>query len=149
MVTILASLLGFIGSILPEVFKIFRDKNDKKHELSILEKQIELQKLGINSKLSEVDAGVDIAHSKALYSTYKTGITWVDALNGTVRPVLAYAFFTLYALVKILQLCLLNPSAGDLVGYVNLIWNNEDQAIFAAVVSFYFGQRSVTKMRGR
>ncbi|MFO1242038.1 MAG: hypothetical protein U1E36_02395 [Rickettsiales bacterium] len=35
----------------------------------------------------------DIAESRALYQTYNTGIRWVDTLNGTVRPVIAYNFF--------------------------------------------------------
>ena len=39
MITLLASIAGFITSIVPEIIKYFKDINDKKHELDILEKQ--------------------------------------------------------------------------------------------------------------
>ena len=42
----------------------------------------------------------DSLESRALYKTYNVGIKWVDALNGTVRPILAYSFFLLYSAVK-------------------------------------------------
>ena len=41
MITLLASIAGFIGSVIPEIVKYFKDVNDKKHELAILAKQIE------------------------------------------------------------------------------------------------------------
>ena len=41
MITLLASIAGFISSIIPEIVKYFKDANDKKHELAIVEKQIE------------------------------------------------------------------------------------------------------------
>ena len=41
MITLLASIAGFISSIIPELIKYFKDVNDKKHELSILDRQME------------------------------------------------------------------------------------------------------------
>lgn len=46
MLTLLASLLGFIGSAFPDLIKLFRDTQDRKQELAILDRQMELQKLG-------------------------------------------------------------------------------------------------------
>ena len=37
MITLLASIAGFISSIIPEIIKYFKDINDKKHELNILD----------------------------------------------------------------------------------------------------------------
>lgn len=36
MLTLLGSLLGFLGSTFPEFLKLFRDSQDRKHELAIL-----------------------------------------------------------------------------------------------------------------
>ncbi len=83
-------------------------------------------------------AAADIAESRALYKTYNTGIKWVDVLNGTVRPVIAYSFFILYAVIKAMQF------SADLPW---LLWTVEDQAIFAGIISFYFGQRAMSKLR--
>ena len=139
MITLLGSLIGFIGAAFPDLLKLFRDAQDRKHELRILEMQMEQQRQGHAQRLEEVSIQADIAESKALYKTYNTGIRWVDGLNGTVRPVIAYSFFILYASVKVMQF------SADLPW---LLWNEEDQAIFAGIISFYFGQRAMSKLRG-
>jgi hypothetical protein len=135
MMTLLSSLLGFLSAAFPELLKIWRDHADAAHEIEILKLQMEYQKQGGQERLQEINASADIAESAALYKTYTTGIRWVDALNGTVRPVTAYAFFLLYAGVKIVQMRALPWQ----------IWTQEDQAVFAGIISFYFGQRSMHK----
>lgn len=144
MITLLSSLLGFFGSAFPDFLKLFKDNQDKKHELKVLELQLQQQAQGHQNKLEEIRASADISESQALYKTYSTGIHWVDALNGTVRPVLAYAFFALYALTKLLQFSLIDPT---IPASIYILWQEEDQAIFAGIISFYFGQRAMAKLR--
>ena len=112
MVTLLASIAGFISSIIPEIIKYFKDINDKKHELDILNKQIEYNATNAAKSLEEIHISRDILEQASLYSTYKTEIKWVDTLNGSVRPILAYSFFLMYVGVKYLQYkaCLLYTS---------------------------------------
>lgn len=148
MITLLASLAGFVSSIFPDIIKYFSDKNDKLHELSILDRQIDMQKSGHTQRIEEINVLGEIMEAKALYQTYSTGITWVDALNGTVRPILAYSFFFLYALVKMLQFISI-PEGSDVANYLEILWTTEDQAIFAGIISFYYGQRTIAKIRGR
>ena len=138
MITLIGALLGFISSAFPDLLKIWRDAADRKHELAILQMQMEQQRQGHTHRLEEINVQADIAESRALYKTYHTGIKWVDALNGTVRPVIAYSFFILYAVVKAMQF------SADLPW---LLWTAEDQAIFAGSISFYFGQRAMSKLR--
>ena len=138
MITLLGSLLGFLSAAFPDFLKLFRDSQDRKHELTILEMQLEQQKLGASQRLEEIQTNADTAEALELYKTYSTGIHWVDALNGTVRPVIAYSFFALYAVVKIMQYSANLPW---------LLWTEDDQAIFAGIISFYFGQRAMSKLR--
>lgn len=138
MITLLGSLLGFFSAAFPDLLKLFRDAQDRKHELKILEMQMEQQRQGHSQRLEEIGIQADIAESQALYKTYNTGIRWVDALNGTVRPVIAYSFFLLYTSVKIMHFSADMPW---------LLWSAEDQAIFAGIISFYFGQRAMAKLR--
>ncbi|MGV2432418.1 MAG UNVERIFIED_CONTAM: hypothetical protein LVQ98_03465 [Rickettsiaceae bacterium] len=56
-----------------------------------------------NKQISEIELKANIMEHKGLYATYNTVINWVDALNGTVRPVLAYSFFIMYMCVKYMQ----------------------------------------------
>ncbi len=148
MITILASLVGFLSSVFPEMLKFFKDINDKKHELSIMQQQIEISKISNKAMLNEIFIAKDIKDQENLYSTYSTNITWVDALNGTVRPVLAYCFFLMYLIVKFMQYNTIKNSS-FIVEYIDIIWNIDDQAIFAGIISFYFGQRNFRKILNR
>lgn len=63
-----------------------------------------------------------------------------------MRPVLAYAFFLLYFTIKCMQFAIVDltdPMPWQIVG----LWSVEDQAIFAGIISFYFGQRAMSKVR--
>ena len=146
MVTLLGALVGFLGSAFPDILKLFRDHQDRKHELTILQMQMEQQAQGHAQRLEEIHVQADIAESKALYKTFYSGIKWVDALNGTVRPVLAYAFFLLYFTVKCMQFAMVDM-ANPLPWHMDVLWSVEDQAIFAGIISFYFGQRAMAKVR--
>ncbi len=140
MLTIISALLGFFSSMTPDLLGVFKDKSDKKHELEIIKLQIEQQQKGHVQRLEEINIEADIAESKAIYKTFKSGIYWVDGLNASVRPVLAYAFFILYASIKCTEIIIYDATIAD-------VWLQEDQAIFAAIISFYFGQRAFSKMR--
>lgn len=147
MITLLGSLLGFISAMFPDLLKLFRDSQDRKHELAILEMQMEQQRQGHTNRLEEIQVNADIAESRALYQTYHTGIRWVDALNGTVRPVIAYSFFALYALMKLLSYAALPEQGTSLEVIYQTLWTADDEAIFAGIISFYFGQRAMAKLR--
>lgn len=146
MVTLLGSLIGFISAAFPDLLKIWRDAADRKHELTILEMQMAQAAQGHQQRLEEINTQADIAESRALYKTYYSGIKWVDALNGTVRPVLAYAFFLLYFTIKCMQFAMVDL-ANPLPWHMDMLWSVEDQAIFAGIISFYFGQRAMAKVR--
>jgi hypothetical protein len=149
MLTLLGSLLGFVTSAVPDLLGLFRDWQDRKHELAILDRQMEQMKLGHQQRLEEIEVQADIAESKALYQhDAKVDVKWVDALRGTVRPVITYAFFLLFATVKGSALYILIAVEGLLVAEaLPRIWDPESQALFAAVMSFWFGSRALTKLR--
>jgi hypothetical protein len=146
MMTLLASIAGFITSIIPEFIRLKKEKHDKDHELKIIDRQIEYSKISQNNNLSMLGIKRDISEFSALYSTYNTGISWIDAFNGTVRPMLTYCFFGLYVYIKLLQYKLY-ACTEEILEYVDIIWNNNDQTIFAGIISFYFGQRAFNKLR--
>lgn len=145
MITLLASIAGFISSIVPEIIKYLKDINDKKHELDIMAKQIEYSTTTSIRNLEEIHVSRDILEHASLYSTYKTDVKWVDSLNGSVRPILAYCFFLMYIGVKYLQYKAISSSA-HVIEYIEIIWNVDDQAIFAGIISFYYGQQTFRKL---
>jgi hypothetical protein len=152
MLTLLGSLLGFISSAFPDLLNIWQDKQDRKHELQILDRQMEKMRLGHNQRLEEITVNADINESLALlkHDSQPSGIKWVDGLRSSVRPVITYAFFLLFTAIKICALYVLVFDQGlDFVIALPQIWDPETQALFAAVMSFWFGQRALAKARGQ
>ena len=89
-----------------------------------------------------VDA--DIRETEALQKnqaqiTMKSS-TWVVNLSATVRPVMTYLLFIEFMVLTFM----LAFNWIDLQMY-DRIWSNEIQAVWAAVVSFWFGQRSFNR----
>ena len=102
MFALLGSLLGFVSSLVPDVFSIFKDQKDKRHELAILDKQMQMMDKGHFNRLEEINASADANESSFIYKfAEKSGNTTIDALAVSVRPVLSYAFFILYATIKL------------------------------------------------
>jgi hypothetical protein len=65
-----------------------------------------------------------------------------------VRPVLTYAFFFLFATIKGVTLyAMVSTSGMDLTAGLLTIWDGETQAIFSAIIAFWFGNRAMSKAR--
>jgi hypothetical protein len=150
MITILGSLLGFLGSAFPEMLKVYRDGRDRQHELKIMSMQFDMMRSGHRQRLEEIQIQADVVTAKALYAHARpTGVRWVDALAGTVRPVITYSFFLLYAIMKYSQWAIVYHLMGAYdwrEAFLN-IWHVEDQALLATVISFWFGQRMLEKVK--
>jgi len=143
MLALFGSLAGFISSFIPELFNLLKDRKDKEHELKLIELQIEAMKSGQNRQLEEVYIRAETEESRYLYNYAKpTGIKWVDNLSALVRPTITYSFFLLYIIFKLMVFVSYNQ------GNVSLpVWSEEDQAIFCAVIGFWFGQRAFGRYR--
>jgi hypothetical protein len=152
MLTLLGSVLGFMGSLVPEIFKYVRDRSDQSHELAILDRQVEMMKLRHAQNVEELQMIGETEALKVMYKyPAKMGVRWVDALSGSVRPVITYAFFMLYLGMKMVQTYglwqELTVSGWEML--VEKIWSEEDQILFAAVVSFWFGQRALMRHKAK
>lgn len=140
MLTILSALIGFLSAALPEYLNLQKEKHTQSHQEKLLELELKAKQKNFTLQHTALQAQHHTESQKHLYSTYFTRIKWIDALNGTVRPVLAYAFFCLYATLKLLTY--------HQTQSLPSLWTPEDQAIFASIIAFYFGQRAIRKSRG-
>lgn len=142
--SLLGALIGFGGSVVPQVLKMFQDKSDKAHEIKLLEMQLQSQSAGHTQRLEEINVVGDMEESKALYQSAEikfSGVSWIDAimtaLTGSVRPMLTYSFFGLYSWVKI--------SLYNVDNNILTVWTPEDMGIFCTIIGFWFGNRSMQK----
>ena len=151
MLTLLGSLLGFGTSIVPEVLGFFRQNQANKQELKMLEAKAQYAAQLSTLKLQELDAEADIAETKGLYA-HDTELArrggWVVGLQASVRPVVTYLFMAAFLGVKGgLVFSLIFMQGVDWTTALDVTWDGETQALFAAIMSFWFGNRAMSKAR--
>jgi len=149
MLTLLGSLLGFLTSLAPNFFKLWENTTDYKHELALFDRQLKLLKHQHSYKIEELREKQLTQEIEHLYRhAAPVGVKWVDALSGSVRPIITYGFFFLFCTIKLCQVMTILEVADtlSLARAIIRTWHEEDQALFAAVMSFWFGQRA---LRGR
>lgn len=151
MLTILGALIGLAGSAIPDILGIFSKKADQAHELAVAQARSDANAKGHEFKMAEIDARADIGELEAVHKEFaarRATWKWIEALISSVRPVLTYGFFGLYAWVKVSQVLLaMSALGGDISLAVTAAWHPEDQAIFATIISFWFGGRALQKFR--
>ena len=148
MLSLLGSLLGFGTSFLPKVMDFFQDKQDKKHELAVMEVQIRQQKELAAQKLEAINVEADIREIESLHKSMQpTGVKWIDGLRGSVRPVITYSFFGLFIFVEVSAYLSLTAAGISGLDAVNAVWDEETKALFAAVIAFWFGGRAISRAR--
>ena len=152
MLSLLGSLIGFGGSALPQVLDVFKAKGDRKHEIEKMKAMAELKQQGMDFDMQMYDkTGADkeharlIAHDTAIMQS--TG--WTSVLQKSVRPVITYAFFGLFAAIEITLLMNALEVGTPFDQAIQLLWDEDTKAIFAAIISFWFGSRAVEKARSR
>ena len=144
MLSLLGSLLGFGTSFLPKVMDFFQDKQDKAHELKLMSAQIDQQKALGEIKLQHLHVEADIRESEALLKhsakLQRHASPWVTNLAASVRPIVTYLLFIeLFALTWLVALDMIT------LEMYGKIFNSELQAVWAAVVSFWFGSRTMAR----
>ena len=149
---LIGSLLGFGSSVIPAITDHFKSKRDQEFELAKMEKMAELTKSGYDHEIKRFQEMGLHEEQKALL-THDTAISqgtgFMSGLQKSVRPVITYCFFFLFAAIEFTLLREAIDSGMGLTQALNLLWDDDTKAIFAAVISFWFGSRAIEKARDR
>jgi hypothetical protein len=156
---------------LPKLLEFFQGRQDKAHELQLaqlqIQRELEMRKLGYEAQervenirseqlatesaanITQVLIGAQQAEMQAIYAhdvSLNEGTSqWMKNLRASVRPVITYGFFFLLVFVDI---------GGFWYGYymsvpfndlLEMLWDNETQALFASIIAFHFGGRAFGK----
>ena len=150
MISLLGTLIGFGTSIVPEVLGYFKQKQANEQELNMLEAKAKYASQLSELKLKELDAEADIQETKSIYEHDRTidSGAFINSLRGSVRPVITYLFFMMFICVKgVLMYALIANQNLDWTVAIEMAWDPETQAIFSAIIAFWFGNRAMSKAR--
>ena len=152
--TLGGGLLGGLFRLAPEVIKIFDAKNERSHELKMLEAEMAFAKLDAEREMHRTDSAMTVAELDAMGAALKEqGQTaraagkFVAGLSASVRPITTYWLLFLYSAVKFVSILMAVQAGGDWKEVLISNWAAEDMAMLSMTLSFWFLDRTVTKMR--
>ena len=162
MFSLLGSLLGFTTSALPSVLNFFQQKSDQKHEREMAQLQIDrelaLAEKGFASqerqeaiKLEEIQTQSQADEMIALYNNdAKTSeddkaAPWVHTARAAVRPVISLGLFALFVVLELVGFIYGWHKGMDAASLIDIIWDDQTQQIWSAIIMFHFGSRAFAK----
>lgn len=171
MLTLLSTLVSFLMGGLPKILDFFQDKSDKSHELKLAqmqtERELQLASAGYAAqqqieaiKLDEIKTQTASAEKVSLIDAQQAEMSaiyahdtslsegtsvWMKNLRASVRPVITYGFFFLLVGIDGVLAYKGLTSGVDFNALADQLWDDETQALFAAIISFHFGGRAFGK----
>ena len=147
---LLGSVLGFGGSVVPAITDHFKTKNEQKFELQKMEKMAELRAAGFDHEMRMFETqAADKEHERLIQHdiSINQGTGFIAGLQKSVRPIITYCFFGLFAVIEVTLLMEAMEKGTDFSEAINILWDDDTKAIFAAIISFWFGSRAIDKSR--
>ena len=156
MLSILSGILGFVTSGLPSVLKFFEQKGDQKHERDMakieMERSLAMAEKGFASqekieefKTDQVSMETYAQERVALYKNDEASAegasTWVINLRASVRPIITYIFVIILLVVDFVGLYWAIDTGHNYSQAMKIVFSNEEMAILASIIGFWFGSR--------
>jgi ABC-type multidrug transport system fused ATPase/permease subunit len=152
--TLLGGVFGGLLRLAPEVFKIFDKKNERAHELRMLEAEMEFAKVRGEIAMRQADVQLQTAELDAMTQAFKEqsetakNAGWfVSAISAMVRPTVTYLFLALYAAVKVAAYLIALEQGGNWKDVLTSMWGSDDLAVFNMIISFWFVGRVYERSR--
>ena len=162
MLSILSGILGFATSGLPSVLDFFKQKGDQKHEQQMarldMERSLAMAEKGFASqerieefRTDQVEMETYAKERVALYEhdaqMSQNASTWVLNLRASVRPIITYIFVFLLLFTDVVGMIWAIKSGVDFATAMNLVFSDEEMAIVASIIGFWFGSRHWDKRK--
>ena len=151
---VIGSLFGGLFRLAPEVLKFFDKQNDRKHELAMMDKQLDYEKLKAEFNVEEKYVDFSVHQLDAMQEAFKeqaatatSSYKWVSALSALVRPVVTYVLFGLYVCFKIAMMYYAVQTGIPWNEVMQQAWNQDDFAMLNAILMFWFVGRTIQQYR--
>lgn len=132
--TIIGGVMGFAAAIIPLFINGFRDQNYTS---------------GTNNYVTDGETPLyPDEGGPSVQADAPIVYRFLDFFRAGVRPALTYAFFALFCYIKIAMMYQgMYVDQTKVIELLPAIWNDGTEALFAAVIAFWFGSRALSKLR--
>jgi ABC-type multidrug transport system fused ATPase/permease subunit len=152
--SLLGGVFGGVLRLAPELFKLFDKKNERTHELRMVEAEMEFAKVRGEIAMRQADVQLQTAELDAMTQAFKEqsetakNAGWfVSAISALVRPTVTYLFLALYAAVKVAAYLIAIEQGGNWKDVLTSMWGSDDLAVFNMIISFWFVGRVYERSR--
>ena len=160
MMTMISTFLSFLAGGLPKILDFFQDRQDKKHELSILamqkERELELAAKGFahqaeveEIKTEQIDIQAKSDERIALYQhdmeIGKGASRWMINLRASVRPVVTYIFVLELVAINIAGVWYAYTTGIPFAIAMENVFSDDEMLILSSIIAFWFGTQAFGK----
>lgn len=155
--TILSLLGGGLGGLLryiPEIFKLFSAAKDREHEYRMSKLQLEIDQARASQQIDLVHAQGDMAVQASEMQAYLeairgqgklSGVSWLDAINQSVRPVCTYWWLLLFTVYKVCVIWWAIKHYSGMEAFLINLWTSNDAGILSMILGFWFCDRAIRR----
>lgn len=156
MVEVISFVFGGLFRLAPEILKWMDRKYERKHELDMLDKQMEADRLRVEMNIKQIEAEAEVILGKAEIDAIieatraqgqRSGVKWVDGLNSLMRPLITFWWvIVLYSGALGIQFYALvwkfheSPAVAILT-----VFGAQEKAIALSIIGFWFVDRAIRK----
>ena len=156
---ILSFIFGGLFRLAPELLKWMDKKDERKHELDMINANMKADQLRAEQILKQIDAEADVILGKAEMDAIiaatkaqgqKSGVRWIDGFNSLLRPLIAFWWvIVLYSGALVVQFYALVWKFHESVPVAVLtVFGEQEKAIALSIIGFVFVDRSIRKGSG-
>jgi len=152
--TLLGGVFGGLLRLAPEALKFFDQKNERKHELAMLEAEMRFAQVKGEIAMRQTEAQMQVAELTAMTEAIKEQSATAQAagkvvagISAMVRPFVTYLFVLAYAAVKVAAYLIALEQNGDWKAVLTSMWSTDDMAVLNLILSFYFVGRVYERTR--
>lgn len=160
MMTMISTFLSFLAGGLPKILQLFQDRQDKKHEISILamqkERELEMAARGFAAqanieeiKTEQIAIQAAAEERVALYQhdmeIGKGASQWMINLRASVRPVVTYIFVLELVAINITGVWYAWHQGVPFAIAMENVFSDDEMLILSSIIAFWFGTQAFGK----
>lgn len=159
MFEVLSFIFGGIFRLAPEFLKWVDKKDERKHELAMLDAQMKADQLRAELAIRQIDAEAEVILGRAEMDAIieatkaqgqKSGIRWIDGFNSLLRPLIAFWWvIVLYSGSLCVQFYALVWKFHESVPVAVLtVFGAQEKSIALSIIGFVFVDRAIRRGSG-
>lgn len=156
MFELLGLLFGGLFRLAPEIFKWLDRKDERKHELGMLDKQMMADRMRAELAIKQIEAEAEVVLGRAELDAIiaatkaqgqRSGVRWVDALNSLIRPLITiWWVIILYTAAMTTQFyALVWVYDSNMVTALLTVFGPAEKSIASSIISFWFVDRALRR----